>query len=74
MPPAQQEKNKQNSKDESIMVEKEEIEKDNNEESKKENSLMEEEGIKDELKEVTHVVQDIDRGNEDTEEEDDLEG
>jgi hypothetical protein len=59
MPPAQQEKNKQNSKDESIMVEEEEIEKNNNEESKQENSLIEE-GIKDELKEETHVVRDID--------------
>jgi hypothetical protein len=55
------------------MVEEEEIEKDNNEESKKENSLIEE-GIKDELNEEAHVVQDIDQGNEDIEEEDDLEG
>ena len=69
MPPAQQEKNKQNSKDEGIMVEEEEIEKDNNEEPREENSLIEE-GIKDELNEETHVVQDIDQGNEDIEEAD----
>ena len=65
-PPAQQEKNKQNSKDKAIMVE-EEIEKDNNEESKEGNSLIKE-GNKDELKEETHIVQDIDQGNEEIEE------
>jgi hypothetical protein len=65
MPPAQREKNKQNSKDEAIIVE-DEIEKANNKESKEKNSLIEE-GIKDELKEETHVVQDIDQGNEDIE-------
>ena len=69
MPPAQQEKNKRNSKDEANIVEEEEIEKANNKESKEENSLIEE-GTKDELKEETHVVQDIDQGNEDIEEED----
>ena len=67
MPPARQEKNKQNSKDKAIMVEEEEIEKDNNEEPEEGNSLMKK-GNKDELKEETHVVQDIDQGNEDIEE------
>jgi hypothetical protein len=66
MHPAQREKNKQNSKDEAIIV-VDEIEKANNKESKEKNSLIEE-GIKDELKEETHVVQDIDQGNEDIEE------
>ena len=51
------------------MVEEEEIEKDNNEEPKEGNSLTKE-GNKDELKEETHVVQDIDQGNEDIEEAD----
>lgn len=50
------------------MVE-EEIEKDNNEEPKEGNSLIKE-GNKDELKEETHIVQDIDQGNEDIEEAD----
>lgn len=53
MPPAQQEENKQNSKDEAIIVVEEEEE--NNKDSKEENPLIEE-GIKDELKEETHVV------------------
>jgi len=57
MPPAQREKNKQNSKDEAIIVEEEEIEKAKNKESKEENSLIVE-GIKDELKEEVHGVQD----------------
>jgi hypothetical protein len=69
MPPAQQEKNKQNSKDEAVMVEEEEIQKDNNEEPKEKNSLIKE-GNKDELREETHIVQDIDQGNEDIEEAD----
>ena len=69
MPPARQEKNKQNSLDKAIMVEEEEIEKDNNEEPEEGNSLMKK-GNKDELKEETHVVQDIDQGNEDIEEAD----
>jgi hypothetical protein len=67
--PAQQEKNKQNSKDKAIMVEEEEIEKDNCEEPKEGNSLIKE-GNKDELKEETHIVQDIDQGNDAIEEAD----
>ena len=51
------------------MVEEEEIEKDNNEEPKEGKSLVKE-GNKDELKEETHIVQDIDQGNEDIEEAD----
>jgi hypothetical protein len=69
MPLAQQEKIKQNSKDKAIMVKEEEIEKDNNEEPKEGYSLIKE-GNKDELKEETHVVQDIDQGNEDIQEAD----
>jgi hypothetical protein len=66
MPPPQQEENKQNSKDEAIIiVEGEEI----NKESKEENPLTEE-GIKDEIKEETHAVQDIEQGDEDIEEDD----
>jgi hypothetical protein len=69
--PSQQVKNKQNSKDEDIIVE-EETEKANNKESKKENSLKRKELMMNQRKE-THVVQDIDQGNEGIEEEDDLE-
>jgi hypothetical protein len=49
------------------LVEEEEIQKDYNEEPKEENSLIKE-GKKDEVREKTHIVQDIDQGNEDIEE------
>jgi hypothetical protein len=49
------------------LVEEEEIQKDYNEEPKEENSLIKE-GKKDEVREETHIVQDIDQGNEDIEE------
>jgi hypothetical protein len=71
MPPTQQEKNKQDTKDEAIVIIDEEEE--NNNKSKEEAPLIDE-GIKDELKEETRVVQDIEQGDEDIEEEDNLEG
>jgi hypothetical protein len=70
MPPTQQEKNKQDSKDEAIVIVDEEEE--NNKNSKEETPLIDE-GIKDELKEETRVVQDIEQGDEDVEEEDNIE-
>jgi hypothetical protein len=71
MPPTHQEKNKQDSKDEAIVIVDEEEE--NNNKSKEETPLIDE-GIKDELKEETRVVQDIEQGDEDIEEEDNIEG
>ena len=61
----QQEKNKRDSKDESIIIvdEEESI-------KPKEEILLEDEGIRDEIKEETRVVQDIEQGDEDIEEED----
>jgi hypothetical protein len=70
MPPTQQEKNKQDSKDEAIVIVDEKEEENNK--SKEETPLIDE-GIKDELKEETRVVQDIEQGDEDIEEEDNLE-
>jgi hypothetical protein len=69
MPPTRKEKNKQDSKDDAIVIvdDKEESNK-----SKEETPLIDE-GIKDELKEETRVVQDIEQGDEDIEEEDNLE-
>ena len=69
MPTQQEEESKQNSKDEAIVIVEEEEE--NNKESKEETPLRDE-GIKDELKEETRVVQDIEQGDEDLEEEDNL--
>ena len=66
MPPTQQqEKNKQDSRDEAIIIvdEEENI-------KPKEETPLEDEGIRDEIKEETHVVQDIEQGDEDIEEED----
>jgi hypothetical protein len=68
MPPNQQGKNKQDSKDKAIII----IDDEENNKSKKETPLIDE-GIKDELKEETRVVQDIEQGDEDIEEEDNLE-
>ena len=70
MSPTQQEKNKQDSKDDAIVIVDDEEE---NNKSKEETPLIDE-GIKDELKEETRVVQDIEQGDEDIEEEDNLEG
>jgi hypothetical protein len=69
MPPTIKEKNKQDSKDDAIVII------DDEEESKKpkEETPLIDEGIKDELKEETRVVQDIEQGDEDIEEEDNLE-
>jgi hypothetical protein len=64
----QQEKNKQDSKDNAIVIIDEEINK-----PKEETPLVDEE-IKDELKEETRVVQDIEQGDEDIEEEVNPEG
>jgi hypothetical protein len=69
MPPIQHEKNKQDSKDDAIVIVDDEEE---NNKSKEETSLVDE-GIKDELKEETRVVQDIEQGDEDIEQEDNLE-
>jgi hypothetical protein len=67
MPPTQQEKNKQDSKDKAIVIV-------DDEEGNKSNdgTTLVDEGIKDELKEETRVVQDIqdiEQGDEDIEEE-----
>ena len=66
MPPTQQDKNKQDSKDEAIIIV------DDEEENIKpmEKTPLEDEGIRDEIKEETRVVQDIEQGDEDIEEED----
>jgi hypothetical protein len=66
MPTPKEEENKQNSKDEAIVIVEEEEE--NNKESKEETPLRDE-GIKDELKEETRAVQDLEQGDEDIEEE-----
>jgi hypothetical protein len=65
-----EEESKQNSKDEPIVIVEEE-EEENNKESKEETPLRDE-GIKDELKEETRVIQDLEQGDEDVEEEDNL--
>jgi hypothetical protein len=69
MPPTRQEKNKKDSKDDAIVIVDDEEE---SNKSKEETPLIDE-GIKDELKEETRVVQDIEQGDEDIEEEDNLE-
>jgi hypothetical protein len=69
MLPTRKEKNKQDSKDDAIVIVDDEEE---SNKSKEETPLIDE-GIKDELKEETHVVQDIEQGDEDIEEEDNLE-
>jgi hypothetical protein len=71
MPPTRQEKNKKDSKDDAIVIVDDDEEESNK--SKEETPLIDE-GIKDELKEETRVVQDIEQGDEDIEEEDNLEG
>ena len=58
-------KNKQDSKDKSIVI----VDEEENNKSKEETLLIDE-GIKDELKEETRVVQDLEQGDEDIEEED----
>jgi hypothetical protein len=65
MPPNQQEKNKHHSKDDAIII----VDEEETNKTKQETPLIDE-GIKDELKEETRVVQDIERGDEDIEEED----
>ena len=70
MPPNQkQDRNRQDSKDEDIVI----VDDDEENNKPKEDTLADE-GIKDELKEETHVVQDIEQEDEDIEEEDNLEG
>jgi hypothetical protein len=69
MLPTRKEKNKQDSKDDAIVIVDDEEE---SNKSKEETPLIDE-GIKDELKEETRVVQDIEQGDEDIEEEDNLE-
>jgi hypothetical protein len=68
MPTQQREKNKQDPKDDAIVIVDEESNK------PEEETPLVDEGIKDELKEETRVVQDIEQGDEDIEEEDNLEG
>ena len=64
MRPTQQEKNKQDSKDDAIVI----VDDDEEEENKsKEETPLVDEGIKDELKEETRVVQDIEQGDDDLE-------
>jgi hypothetical protein len=63
-----EEESKQNSKDGAIVIVEEE---ENNKESKEETPLRDE-GIKDELKDETRVIQDLEQGDEDIEEEDNL--
>jgi hypothetical protein len=70
MPPTRKEKNKQDSKDDAIVIVDDDEEESNK--SKEETPLIDE-GIKDELKEETRVVQDIEQGDEDIKEEDNLE-
>ena len=70
MPPTRQKKNKQDLKDDAIVIVDDDEEESNK--SKEETPLVDE-GIKDELKEETRVVQDIEQGDEDIEEEDNLE-
>ena len=66
--PLNKKKNKQDSKDEAIVIVDEEEE---NNKPKEETPLVDE-GLKDELKEETRVAQDIEQGDEDIEEEDNL--
>ena len=69
MPPQKHEKNKQDSKDDAIVI----VDEEESNKPEEEASLVDD-GIKDELKEETRVVQDIEQGDENTEEEDNLEG
>jgi hypothetical protein len=69
MPPTQSEKNRQDSRDDGIIIVDEEKE---SNKSKEETPLVDE-GIKDELKEEARVVQDIEQEDEDIEEEDNFE-
>ena len=64
----QQEKNIQDLKDKAIVI----VDEEESNKSKEETPLVDE-GIKDELKEETRVVQDIEQADEDIEEEDNLE-
>jgi glycerol-3-phosphate cytidylyltransferase-like family protein len=68
MPHTLQEKNKQNSKDDGIVI----VDEEESNKSKEETPLVDE-GIRDEIKEETRVVQDVEQGDEDIDEEDNLE-
>jgi hypothetical protein len=68
MPPTQPEKNKQDSRDDGIII----VDEEESNKPKEETPLVDE-GIKDEIKEETRVVQDIEQGDEDIDEEDILE-
>jgi hypothetical protein len=67
MPATQQEKNKQESKDDAIVI----VDEESN--IPKEETPLVDEGMRDEIKEETRVVQDIEQGDEDIDEEDNLE-
>jgi hypothetical protein len=68
MPATQPGKNKQDSRDDGIVI----VDEEESNKSKEETPMVDE-GIKDELKEETRVVQDIEQGDEDIDEEDILE-
>jgi hypothetical protein len=68
MPATQQEKNKQESKDDGIVI----VDEEGSNIPKEETPLVDE-GIRDEIKEETHDVQDVESGDEDIDEEDNLE-
>jgi glycerol-3-phosphate cytidylyltransferase-like family protein len=68
MPHTLQEKNKQDSEDDGIVI----VDEEESNKSKEETPLVNE-GIRDEIKEETRVVQDVEQGDEDIDEENDLE-
>jgi glycerol-3-phosphate cytidylyltransferase-like family protein len=68
MPHTLQEKNKQDSKDDCIVI----VDEEESNKSKEEIPLVDE-GIRDEIKEETRVVQDVEQGDEDIDEENNLE-
>jgi hypothetical protein len=68
MPATQQEKNKQESKDDAIVI----VDEEESNIPKEETPLVDE-GIRDEIKEETRDVQDVEQGDEDIDEEDNLE-
>jgi glycerol-3-phosphate cytidylyltransferase-like family protein len=68
MPHILQEKNKQDSKDDGIVI----VDEEESNKSKEKTSLVDE-GIRDEIKEETRVVQDVEQGDEDIDEENNLE-
>jgi glycerol-3-phosphate cytidylyltransferase-like family protein len=68
MPATQREKNKQESKDDAIVI----VDEEESNIPKEETPLVDE-GIRDEIKEETRFVQDVEQGDEDIDAEDNLE-